>query len=133
MALHVAGLVVDAMFHDSQGRPFGAFEMLWAHGLSYLGAVAAVAGGWRAATRTSAASTACRWTGAFVGALGLVQALALTLDFVTELADDRNRLGPVIYALALLPMVVAACAGTWLCRRDGRRPPSLPERPALPR
>ncbi len=116
LALHFAGLAVDTVFHDSEERPFGVFDMLWAHGLSYLGAVAAVVGGRRVA-RASATRAGCRWVGALTAALGIVQALALALDFVTELAGAQEALGPLVYAFSLVPMILAAFVGAWLCRR----------------
>lgn len=116
LALHVAGLAVDTVFHDGEERPFGVFDMLWAHGLSYLGAVAVIVGGWRAA-RANAARAGCRWVGALTAALGIVQALALALDFITELAGAQEALGPLVYAFSLVPMILAAFVGAWLCRR----------------
>jgi len=128
LVLHTAGLAVDTAFHDSRERPFGLFEMLWAHGLSYLGAVAAIIGGWRAA-RASGAGAGCRWVGTVIAGLGVVQALALAVDFVTELADAQQAASSVVYVLALMPMLLGAFAGALLCRRakatPGGRGPGL--------
>lgn len=112
---HGVGLVIDTLFHDSTSRPFGLFDMLWAHALMYVGAALMVLGGWRSAT--SGRKRRDQPVGALVAALGAIQGVALVVDFGSELADVRDNLGPLIYALALFFAVLASIVGSVLSRR----------------
>ncbi len=115
VALHVAGLVVDSIFHGSDQRPFGALEMLGAHGLSYLGAGVAILGARyarRVAVGAGRAATA-------IAAVGVIQALALAADFVTEVSDIREDLSAGVYVLSIPVLGVLASHAT-------KRRPSRP-------
>ncbi len=114
VALHVTGLVVDSIFHGSGQRPFGALEMLGAHGLSYLGAGVAILGARyarRVAVGTSPTATA-------IAAVGVIQALALAVDFVTEVSDIREDLSAGVYVLSIPVLAVLATQATM--RRPSR-------------
>jgi hypothetical protein len=116
IALHGAGVVVDTLFHEGQARPFGLFDMLWAHALSYLGAILTVVAG-RRLWRTSEPRLGCPWTAAVLAVLGVVQAIGLGVDFVSELAEMDSSRGPVIYVSSLGFTLIVAVIGTALCRR----------------
>jgi hypothetical protein len=115
VVLQLGGLAFDTAVHDGDDGAHTAGEMLWAHGLIYAGAFAALLGGREAATRAS--GSASRWTATLVAVTATVQALSLGLDFVGEVAGASFGLELLAYVLALAATLVAATTGTVLRRR----------------
>ncbi len=111
--------MIDSIFHESESRPFGVGEMLWAHGLAYVGAGVAITGGRRVA-RAGDQREPCRRAGITIVVLGVIQALSLLVDFVTEVTDVTEDLAPAVYVFSLVAMMVAAIRGAVACRPHPR-------------
>ncbi len=111
--------MIDSIFHESETRPFGVLEMLWAHGLAYVGAGVAIIGGRRVA-RAGEKPERCRRAGNTIAVLGVIQALSLLGDFVTEVTEVTEDLSPAVYVFSLLAMIVAAIRGAAACRPHPR-------------
>ena len=119
VGLHLGGIVIDSIFHVSASRPFGVVEMLWAHGLSYIGAGVAIIGG-RGVARAGDRSERCRRAGTTIAVLGLIQALSLLIDFVTEVTEVTEEWTSAVYVFSLGVMIVTAIRGTAACRSAPR-------------
>ena len=109
--------MIDSIFHLSEPRPFSVVEMLWAHGLSYIGAGVAIAGG-RSLARADDKPERCRRAGMTIGVLGLIQALSLLVDFVTEVTEVTEDWAAVVYLFSLVAMIATAIRGASACRAD---------------
>lgn len=116
VGLHIVGLVIDTLFHESHTRPFSLLDMLWAHGLAYVGAILTIVGGWRL-WRATDRQLAYRVSGSVVAVLGVAEAIGLAIDLVTELAASQDVVGPTIYILALGLAVVTTVVATVLSRQ----------------